>query len=191
MPTRAAAYAAFTLSVTQWRTAFRKTMNRAESEAAGRSVDSLINYETVKYFNAEAHEQRRWGWVGRAAAVAGSVKMCVLRRSFWKRSGEDTPRCDFASLKFLYCVVWAQVVHETSVVGCPFVVPACCRYDESFRAYEAAAVQTQQSLSYLNLGQSAIFTAGMTAAMVLTGQQVGAAVGQGKGAVGSSRRGQW
>jgi hypothetical protein len=38
--------------------------------------------------------------------------------------------------------------------------------------YEAAAVKTQQSLSYLNLGQSVIFTAGMTAAMVLTGRQV-------------------
>ncbi|KAG2490479.1 hypothetical protein HYH03_011108 [Edaphochlamys debaryana] len=99
-----AAYAAFTLSITQWRSQFRKTMNRAESEAAGRAVDSLINYETVKYFNAEAHEARR--------------------------------------------------------------------YDESMASYESAAVKTQQSLSYLNLGQSLIFTAGMTAAMVITGRQV-------------------
>lgn len=44
----------------QWRTQFRRQMNRAEAEASSRAVDSLINYETVKYFDAEAHEQRRW-----------------------------------------------------------------------------------------------------------------------------------
>jgi ABC-type transport system involved in Fe-S cluster assembly fused permease/ATPase subunit len=53
------AYAAFTLSVTHWRAAIRGAMNRAEAEAAGRAVDSLLNYETVKYFNAEKHEARR------------------------------------------------------------------------------------------------------------------------------------
>jgi ABC-type transport system involved in Fe-S cluster assembly fused permease/ATPase subunit len=37
-------------------------MNRAESEAAGRAVDSLINYETVKYFNAEGQEAARRVW---------------------------------------------------------------------------------------------------------------------------------
>lgn len=35
-------------------------MNRAESQASSRAIDSLINYETVKYFNNEEHEQRRW-----------------------------------------------------------------------------------------------------------------------------------
>jgi ABC transporter ATM len=50
------AYAAFTFGVTQWRTAFRKQMNRAESDAHARAVDALINYETVKYFGNEAHE---------------------------------------------------------------------------------------------------------------------------------------
>ena len=44
----------------QWRTAFRQAMNRADTEASSRSVDSLINYETVKYFNSEEHEQRRY-----------------------------------------------------------------------------------------------------------------------------------
>ena len=56
-----AAYAAFTLSVVKWRATIRGAMNRAEAEAAGRAVDSLLNYETVKYFNAEQHEARRWG----------------------------------------------------------------------------------------------------------------------------------
>eukprot|EP00026_Physarum_polycephalum_P004397 Phypoly_transcript_04416.p1 GENE.Phypoly_transcript_04416~~Phypoly_transcript_04416.p1 ORF type:complete len:708 (+),score=105.99 Phypoly_transcript_04416:116-2125(+) len=54
-----AAYTAFTFSVTQWRTKFRKTMNAMENEAANRAVDSLLNYETVKYFNNEALEVAR------------------------------------------------------------------------------------------------------------------------------------
>ncbi|XP_047520946.1 iron-sulfur clusters transporter ABCB7, mitochondrial isoform X1 [Pieris napi] len=51
-----AVYAAFTLAVTQWRTRFRVLMNRAENEAGNKAVDSLINYETVKYFGNERHE---------------------------------------------------------------------------------------------------------------------------------------
>ncbi|KAL4855557.1 ABC transporter B family member 25 [Chlorella vulgaris] len=54
------AYTAFTFSITQWRTRFRREMNRAESQASSRAIDSLINYETVKYFNNEEHEQRRY-----------------------------------------------------------------------------------------------------------------------------------
>ncbi|GAX78993.1 hypothetical protein CEUSTIGMA_g6433.t1 [Chlamydomonas eustigma] len=54
------AYAAFTLAVTQWRTQFRRSQNKAESEASSRAVDSLINYETVKYFNNEKHEVARY-----------------------------------------------------------------------------------------------------------------------------------
>eukprot|EP00249_Psilotum_nudum_P019399 c27231_g1_i1 orf=391-2952(+) len=55
------AYVAFTLSVTQWRTKFRQTMNKAENAASSRAIDSLINYETVKYFNNEAHEEEKYG----------------------------------------------------------------------------------------------------------------------------------
>ena len=53
-------YAAFTFAFTRWRTKFRIQMNSAESQAGSRSVDSLINFETVKYFNNEAHESRRY-----------------------------------------------------------------------------------------------------------------------------------
>ncbi|XP_023175988.2 ATP-binding cassette sub-family B member 7, mitochondrial isoform X2 [Drosophila hydei] len=49
-------YALYTLSVTQWRTRFRVYMNQAENEAGNKAVDSLINYETVKYFNNEKYE---------------------------------------------------------------------------------------------------------------------------------------
>ena len=55
-----AAYTAFTFGITQWRTRFRRDMNKAESEAGARAIDSLINYETVKYFNNEEHERRRY-----------------------------------------------------------------------------------------------------------------------------------
>ncbi|KAK4771706.1 hypothetical protein SAY86_013481 [Trapa natans] len=51
-----AAYVVFTLTVTQWRTKFRKVMNKADNDASTRAIDSLINYETVKYFNNEAYE---------------------------------------------------------------------------------------------------------------------------------------
>ena len=49
-------YGAYTLSITQWRTRFRIEMNRAENEAGNKAIDSLINYETVKYFNNEKFE---------------------------------------------------------------------------------------------------------------------------------------
>ena len=53
-------YALFTIKVTEWRMKFRRQMNKADEQAATKAVDSLINYETVKYFNAEAHEAERF-----------------------------------------------------------------------------------------------------------------------------------
>ena len=55
-----AAYAYFTVRVTEWRIKFRREMNEADEEAATRAVDSLLNYETVKYFNAEGSETERY-----------------------------------------------------------------------------------------------------------------------------------
>ncbi|KAK3188569.1 hypothetical protein Dsin_028130 [Dipteronia sinensis] len=55
-----AAYVIFTLTVTQWRTKFRKAMNKADNDASTRAIDSLINYETVKYFNNEAFEAEQY-----------------------------------------------------------------------------------------------------------------------------------
>ncbi|KAL3775962.1 hypothetical protein ACHAWO_012150 [Cyclotella atomus] len=51
-----AAYVGYTVGITSWRTQFRKDMNKSENEASGRLSDSLLNYETVKYFNNESHE---------------------------------------------------------------------------------------------------------------------------------------
>ena len=98
------AYTAFTVGITQWRTQFRRDMNRLENEASGKVVDSLLNYETVKYFNNEDHESQR--------------------------------------------------------------------YAESLGGYQKAALQAQTSLSLLNFGQNAIFSAGLTAIMYLTCQDI-------------------
>ena len=53
-------YVAFTVVVTEWRTKFRREMNELESSSQTRAIDSLLNYETVKYFNNEAFEARRY-----------------------------------------------------------------------------------------------------------------------------------
>ena len=53
-------YVAFTVTVTEWRTKFRREMNELESSSQTKAIDSLLNYETVKYFNNEAFEARRY-----------------------------------------------------------------------------------------------------------------------------------
>ena len=53
-------YIAFTVTVTEWRTQFRKKMNDMDGVAHSRAIDSLLNYETVKYFNNEAFEAQRY-----------------------------------------------------------------------------------------------------------------------------------
>jgi ATP-binding cassette subfamily B protein len=67
------AYIAFTRFVTEWRAKLQRQMNEVDNQAIGRAVDSLLNYETVKYFGAEARESRRYGVAMRAFADA-SVK---------------------------------------------------------------------------------------------------------------------
>lgn len=100
------AYVAFTVAITQWRTAFRRDMNKLENEANGKAIDSLINYETVKYFNNESHEADR--------------------------------------------------------------------YDESLAGYQKASLKTQTSLSLLNFGQSAIFSVGLAAIMIMCANDIAA-----------------
>ena len=55
-----AVYVAFTFSVTDWRIKYRREMNERDSEANTKAIDSLLNFETVKYFANEAHEARRF-----------------------------------------------------------------------------------------------------------------------------------
>ena len=63
-------YAWTTRTITEWRNALREKMNRLDGQAMARAVDSLLNYETVKYFAAEAREEARYAQATRAYADA-------------------------------------------------------------------------------------------------------------------------
>ena len=53
-------YVGFTIAFTGWRLGIRRRMNDIDNEASGKALDSLLNYETVKYFGNESHEARRY-----------------------------------------------------------------------------------------------------------------------------------
>ena len=86
-------YIVFTIVVTEWRTHYRRTMNDMDSKANQKAIDSLLNFETVKYFGNEAFE--------------------------------------------------------------------ASRYDENLLRYQAAAVKSQKTLAFLNLGQQIIIAVGL------------------------------
>ena len=74
-------YITFTVVVTEWRTHFRRTMNDLDSKANVRAIDSLINYETVKYFGNEDYEARRYDQGLQryeSAAVKSQTSLSVL-----------------------------------------------------------------------------------------------------------------
>jgi ABC-type transport system involved in Fe-S cluster assembly fused permease/ATPase subunit len=103
-------YTLWTLAITQWRLTYRRRMLEAESEANAKAVDSLLNYETVKYFGNEAHEARRFDvslaayekaavWsantlsllnIGQAAIIAVGVTLVMLLAGQGVAAGEMT-----------------------------------------------------------------------------------------------------
>ncbi len=97
-------YVVFTVLVTEWRTHFRREMNSLDSKANQNAVDSLINFETVKYFGNEQYESSR--------------------------------------------------------------------YDENLKKYAQAAVQSQKSLAFLNLGQQSIIVTGLVCILGLASKGV-------------------
>ena len=97
-------YIVFTLVVTEWRIKFRREMNDRDTEANTKAIDSLLNFETVKYFGNEAHE--------------------------------------------------------------------AMRFDDSMRRYEEASVRNTVTLSYLNVGQACIISAGLILIMFMAGNEV-------------------
>jgi ATP-binding cassette subfamily B protein len=101
-----AVYIGFTIAITEWRMEIRRRANELDSRANTRAVDSLLNYETVKYFGNEEFEARR--------------------------------------------------------------------YDYNLEKYEAAQVTTEASLGLLNIGQSLIIAAAVTALMYLAAEGVAA-----------------
>ena len=101
-----AVYITFTILVTEWRIDIRRRANELDSRANARAIDSLLNYETVKYFGNEEFEARR--------------------------------------------------------------------YDANLRKYEDAAVRFESSLGLLNIGQSLVIAAAVTALMFLAADGVAA-----------------
>ncbi len=105
-----AAYVAFTVRVTEWRTHLRRAMNELDSSANTRAIDSLLNYETVKYFGNEGWEARRYdetlrGYerarlrsqaslsllnVGQSAIIAVAVTLMVWRATVGVAEGRMT-----------------------------------------------------------------------------------------------------
>ena len=75
------AYIAYTLMITEWRMVFRRNMNELDSKANTTAIDSLLNYETVKYFNNEQYEASRYDenmerW--ESAAIRNQTSLSVL-----------------------------------------------------------------------------------------------------------------
>ncbi|HSS66853.1 MAG TPA: ABC transporter transmembrane domain-containing protein, partial [Gammaproteobacteria bacterium] len=74
-------YIAYTMLVTEWRIKFRRAMNEEDSRANTRAIDSLLNYETVKYFGNEEHEARRYDAAMRGyenASIRSQTSLALL-----------------------------------------------------------------------------------------------------------------
>ena len=85
-------YIIYTISITEWRTAFRKEMNELDSKANSKAVDSLINYETVKYFGNERFEADRYdkslqNWERAAVRSQTSLSLLNLGQSLFIAAG--------------------------------------------------------------------------------------------------------
>lgn len=85
-------YIAYTIFVTEWRTAFRKEMNELDSKANSKAIDSILNYETVKYFGNERFEADRYDqslqrWERAAVRSQTSLSLLNLGQSFFIAAG--------------------------------------------------------------------------------------------------------
>ena len=105
-----ASYIGFTLGFTTWRVKYRREMNEVDSEANTKALDSLLNYETVKYFGNEAHEARRFDEaqaryeraavktqvtlnllnIGQAFIIAGGLTLIMLMAAHGVQDGSMT-----------------------------------------------------------------------------------------------------
>lgn len=81
-------YIVYTIAVTEWRTVFRKEMNELDSKANSKAIDSLLNYETVKYFGNERYEAKRYDqslqrWEQAAVRSQTSLSLLNLGQSLF------------------------------------------------------------------------------------------------------------
>lgn len=107
-----ALYICFTLSFTEWRMRYRRTMNEAETRANQKSIDSLLNYETVKYFGNEEFEAKRYDenlqhW--EKASIKSSTTLSALN------AGQAT--IIGVGVTLLMYLAATGVVHHTMTVG--------------------------------------------------------------------------
>jgi ATP-binding cassette, subfamily B, heavy metal transporter len=105
-------YMAFTFTFTAWRTKFRRTMNETDNEAQTKAIDSLLNFETVKYFGNEAHESRRYD-ESLARFEQASVKSQVSLNALNIGQGVIIS----VALAVLMLMAANGVVHHTMTVG--------------------------------------------------------------------------
>src|SRR5215470_16251228 len=109
--TTIAGYIWFTLGLTEWRIKFRRRMNEADQEANTKAIDSLLNYETVKYFGNEEHEARRYDVALQryeTAAVRTRVSLA------WLNIGQATIIAIGATL-LMAMAAMAVVAHKATV----------------------------------------------------------------------------
>ena len=102
----AAIYIVFTQRVTNWRNALRREMVATDNKATARAVDALLNYETVKYFNAEAHEARGYG-----AAMTSWTEAAIKNQNSlsWLNVGQALITNALMGGALAYCVWgWSQ-----------------------------------------------------------------------------------
>jgi ATP-binding cassette, subfamily B, heavy metal transporter len=94
-------YIGYTIFVTEWRTAFRREMNELDSKANSKAIDSLLNYETVKYFGNEKYEADRYDqslqrWERAAVRSQTSLSLLNLGQSFFIAAGASLIMCSLA-----------------------------------------------------------------------------------------------
>eukprot|EP00527_Entomoneis_sp_CCMP2396_P009251 CAMPEP_0198138086 /NCGR_PEP_ID=MMETSP1443-20131203/1511_1 /TAXON_ID=186043 /ORGANISM="Entomoneis sp., Strain CCMP2396" /LENGTH=659 /DNA_ID=CAMNT_0043799721 /DNA_START=496 /DNA_END=2472 /DNA_ORIENTATION=- len=106
------AYCIFTVGITQWRTQFRRDMNRLENQASSRVVDSLMNYETVHYFNNIQHEGDRY-----EESLRGYQKAAVKAQTSLSLLNIGQAAIFSTGLTTLMWLTSQQVVQGTATIG--------------------------------------------------------------------------
>jgi ATP-binding cassette subfamily B protein len=106
------AYLWFTVKATEWRVAIRRTMNESDTEANTKAVDSLLNYETVKYFGAERRESERYD---RSMALYERASI----RTYTSLAVLNTGQAVIFTIALTLCMVMSarDVVAGTNTVG--------------------------------------------------------------------------
>ncbi|HQT65166.1 MAG: metal ABC transporter permease [Acidocella sp. 20-57-95] len=105
-------YMVFTFSFTAWRTKFRRQMNETDNEAQTKAIDSLLNFETVKYFGNEVHESRRFD-----ESLARYEKASVKSQVSLNALNIGQAMIISAALAVMMLMAAYGVVHRTLTVG--------------------------------------------------------------------------